>query len=129
MVLGIGGSLSIHHSGSPNPVDSPCSLCLQQWLATYPHSVCVCVCGTHIVLSFIVCVCVCCCTEFVKGGFYEDSGKWRQDNSLCETTAPNSVKNGLVVACFVLSFMVIIEWVYRIFLMKRGLRPPPPNKP
>ena len=77
----------------------------------------------------IHCVCVCCCTEFVEGGFSEDSGKWRQDNSLCETTAPNSVKNGLVVACFVLSFMVIIGWVYRIFLMKRGLRPPPPNKP
>ena len=57
MVLGIGGSLSSHHSGSPNPVDSPCSLRLQQWLATYPHSVCV--CGTHIVLSFIVIHCVC----------------------------------------------------------------------
>ena len=75
-----------------------------------------------------MCVCVV-YTEFVEGGFYEDSGKWRQDNSLCETTAPNSVKNGLVVACFVLSIMVIIEWVSRIFLMQCGLRPPPPNKP
>ena len=131
MVLGIGGSLSSHHSGSPNPVDSHCSLCLQQWLATYPHSVCVCVWYSYCAKLHCdtLCVCVCCCTEFVKGGFYEDSGKWRQDNSLCETTAPNSVKNGLVVACFVLSFVVIIGWVYRIFLMKRGLRPPPPNKP
>ena len=133
MVLGIGGSLSIHHSGSPNPVDSPCSLCLQQWLATYyPHSVCVCVWYSYCAklhCDTTLCVCVCCCTEFVEGGFYEDSGKWRQDNSLCETTAPNSVKNGLVVACFVLSFVVIIGWVACIFLMKRGLRPPPPNKP
>ena len=62
----------------------------------------------------------------MKVGFYEDSGKWRQDNSLCETTAPNSV---MVVACFVLSFMVIIEWVSRIFLMQCGLRYIPPNKP
>ena len=126
MVLGIGGSLSIHHSGSPNPVDSPCSLCLQQWLATYPHSVCVCVWYSY--CAKLHRVCVCCCTEFVEGGFYEDSGKWRQDNSLCETTAPNSVKNGLGVACFLLSFVVIIGWVACLFLMKWGLRPPP-NKP
>ena len=51
----------------------------------------------------------CCCTEFVEGGFYEDSRKWRQDNSLCETTAPNSVKNGLVVACLAFALAVTID--------------------
>ena len=47
-------------------------------------------------------------SDFVDGGFNEDSGKWRQDNSLCETAAPNSVKNGLVIACFLLAFLVLI---------------------
>ena len=64
-----------------------------------------------------------CCTEFVEGGFYEDSGKWRQDNSLCETTAPNSVKNGLVVACLVFALAVTIEWISCLLLMRCALVP------
>ena len=66
---------------------------------------------------------LCCCTEFVKGGFYDDSGKWRQDNSLCETTAPNSVKNGLVVACLVFALAVTIEWISCLLLMRCALVP------
>ena len=65
----------------------------------------------------------CCCTEFVEGGFNEDSGKWRQDNSLCETTAPNSVKNGLVVACPVFALAVTIEWISCLLLMRCALVP------
>ena len=65
----------------------------------------------------------CCCTGFVEGGFYEDSGKWRQDNSLCETTAPNSVKNGLVVACLVFALAVTIEWISCLLLMRCALIP------
>ena len=64
-----------------------------------------------------------CCTEFVEGGFYEDSGKWRQDNSLCETTAPNSVKNGLVVACLVFALAVTIECISCLLLMRCALVP------
>ena len=64
-----------------------------------------------------------CCTEFVEGGFNEDSGKWRQDNSLCETTAPNSVKNGLVVACLVFALAVTIEWISCLLLMRCALVP------
>ena len=66
---------------------------------------------------------LCCCTEFVEGGFYEDSGKWRQDSSLCETTAPNSVKNGLVVACLVFALAVTIEWISCLLLMRCALVP------
>ena len=69
-----------------------------------------------------------CCTEFVEGGFYEDSGKWRQDNSLCETTAPNSVKNGLVVACLVFALAVTIEWISCLLLMRCALVPPSDRK-
>ena len=65
----------------------------------------------------------CCCTEFVEGGFNEDSGKWRQDNSLCETTAPNSVKNGLVVACLVFALAVTMEWISCLLLMRCALVP------
>ena len=66
---------------------------------------------------------LCCCTEFVEGGFYEDSGKWSQDNSLCETTAPNSVKNGLVVTCLVFALAVTIEWISCLLLMRCALVP------
>ena len=66
---------------------------------------------------------LCCCTEFVEGGFYEDSGKWRQDNSLCETTAPNSVKNGLVVTCLVFALVVTIVWISCLLLMRCALVP------
>ena len=59
----------------------------------------------------------------MEGGFYEDSGKWRQDNSLCETTAPNSVKNGLVVACLVFALAVTIEWISCLLLMRCALVP------
>ena len=64
-----------------------------------------------------------CCTEFVEGGFYEDSEKWRQDNSLCETTAPNSVKNGLVVACIVFALAVTIVWISCLLLVRCALVP------
>ena len=59
----------------------------------------------------------------MEGGFNEDSGKWRQDNSLCETTAPNSVKNGLVVACLVFALAVTIEWISCLLLMRCALVP------
>ena len=70
----------------------------------------------------------CCCTEFVEGGFNEGSEKWRQDNSLCETTAPNSVKNGLVVACLVFALAVTIEWISCLLLMRCALVPPSDRK-
>ena len=69
-----------------------------------------------------------CFTEFVEGFFNEDDGRYRKEDSTCGTPAPNSTKNGLVVACFVLSLFVPIEWLSRIIiLIKCGSKPPPPK--
>ena len=57
-------------------------------------------------------------SDFVKG---EDSGKWCQDNSLCETAAPNSVKNGLVIACFLFALLTVVEWVSCVIILSHTL--------
>ena len=59
-------------------------------------------------------------SDFVEG---EDSGKWRQDNSLCETAAPNSVKNGLVIACFLFALLTVVEWVSCVIILRCGATP------
>jgi hypothetical protein len=60
--------------------------------------------------------------EFPKGGFYDDDAYKRLPDSTCERLAPNSLKNGLVVACFVVALLVPIEWASRILLMKWGVK-------
>ena len=57
---------------------------------------------------------------FVEG---EDSGKWCQDNSLSETAAPNSVKNGLVIACFLFALLTVVEWVSCVIILRCGATP------
>ena len=59
-------------------------------------------------------------SDFIEG---EDSGKWRQDNSLCETAAPNSVKNGLVIACFLFALLTVVEWVSCVIILRCGATP------
>ena len=59
-------------------------------------------------------------SDFVEG---EDSGNWRQDNSLCETAAPNSVKNGLVIACFLFALLTVVEWVSCVIILRCGATP------
>ena len=59
-------------------------------------------------------------SDFVEG---EDSGKWCQDNLLCETAAPNSVKNGLVIACFLFALLTVVEWVSCVIILRCGATP------
>ena len=59
-------------------------------------------------------------SDFVEG---EDSGKWHQDSSLCETAAPNSVKNGLVIACFLFALLTVVEWVSCVIILRCGATP------
>ena len=61
-------------------------------------------------------------SDFVEGGFNEDSGKWCQDNSLCETAAPNSVKNGLIIACFLFALLTVVEWVSCVIILRCGAK-------
>ena len=60
-------------------------------------------------------------SDFVEGA---DSGKWYQNNSLCSKRAgSNSVKNGLVIACFLFALLTLVEWVSCVIILRCGATP------
>ena len=65
-----------------------------------------------------------CASLFIISDFY-DEGYRRGDNSECVSTDGNEaekrVRNGLVIACFVLSLLVVVEWSVCAALWRCGV--------
>ena len=72
---------------------------------------------------------LCCFALFVLSNYYYtdfyDEGFRRGDNSECVPTDGNEaekrVRNGLVIACFVLSLLVLVEWSVCAVLWRCGV--------